>query len=220
MKEAESMTKLIVVRHGQSVSNLKKRFTGQFETPLTELGHAQAEATARYLDEYRIDRIYASDLSRAMDTARHTAVRQGLEVISERGFREIDAGLWETREYEFLRNNYHESYSKWINDIGRAHPDGGESVLALSERVLAALDRVVSENRGKTVAVFTHATPVRMMGCKWFGLDSTDATRVPFCANASVSIVEYEDDGSFRLIQYGYDKHQGEHKTKLPKGLV
>ena len=214
------MTTLIVVRHGQSVSNLEKRFTGQFETPLTELGHEQAEATARYLDGFRIDRIYASDLSRAMDTARHTAVRQGLEVIPEKGFREIDAGLWETREYSFLWNTYRESYDKWLHDIGRAHPDGGESVLELSARVLAALDRVVSENRGKTVAVFTHATPVRMMGCKWFGFDPTDAPKVPFCTNASVSIVEYEDDGSFRLVEYGYDEHQGEHKTKLPKGLV
>ncbi len=214
------MTTLIVVRHGQSVSNLEKRFTGQFETPLTELGHAQAEATARYLDSFRIDRIYASDLSRAMDTARHTAVRQGLDVIPTKGFREINAGLWETKEYSFLRATYPESYERWLTDIGRAHPDGGESVKELAARVLTALDRVLSDNRGKTVAIFTHATPVRMMGCKWFGIDPIDAASVPFCTNASVSVVEYEDDGSFRLIKYGYDEHQGEHKTKLPKGLV
>ena len=162
------MTTLIVVRHGQSVSNLEKRFTGQFETPLTELGHEQAEATARYLDGFRIDRIYASDLSRAMDTARHTAVRQGLEVIPEKGFREIDAGLWETKEYGFLWNTYRESYDKWLHDIGRAHPDGGESVLELSARVLAALDRVVSENRGKTVVVLLPDTGERYLSSGLF----------------------------------------------------
>lgn len=214
------MTTIIVVRHGQSVSNLEKRFTGQFETPLTELGHAQAEATARYLDSFRIDRIYASDLSRAMDTARHTAVRQGLDIIPTKEFREINAGLWEAKEYSFLRATYPESYERWLTDVGRAHPDGGESTAALAERVLTALDRIRMENRGKTVAIFTHATPVRMMGCRWLGIDPADAASVPFCTNASVSVVEYEDDGSFHLIKYGYDEHQGEHKTNLPKGLV
>ena len=76
--EEASMTTLIVVRHGQSVSNLQKRFTGQHETDLTELGHLQAENTARFLDDCHIDKIYASDLSRAMETARHTAERKGL----------------------------------------------------------------------------------------------------------------------------------------------
>lgn len=214
------MTTLIVVRHGQSVSNLEKRFTGQFETPLTELGHAQAEATARFLDAYRIDRIYASDLSRAMETARHTATRQGLEIIPERGFREINAGLWETQPYAYLRETYPESYEKWLTDLGLAHPDGGESTQELAARVFATLDRVLAENRGKTVAVFTHATPVRMLGCKWLEIPIEDAAQVPFSTNASLSIVEYEDDGSFRLIKYGYDEHQGENKTDLPRGLV
>jgi len=214
------MTTLIVVRHGQSVSNLEKRFTGQGETPLTDLGHEQAEATARFLDAYRIDRIYASDLSRAMETARHTATRQGVEIIPSKGFREIDAGLWETREYGFLKVSYPESYEKWLTDIGRARPDGGESVAELAARVYAEIDRVLAENRGKTVAVFTHATPVRTLGCRWLGIPVEDAVRVPFCTNASVSIVEYEDDGSFRLIEYGYDEHQGDRKTDLPKGIV
>ena len=214
------MTTLIMVRHGQSVSNLEKRFTGQGETPLTALGHEQAEATARFLDAYHIDRIYASDLSRAMETARYTAVHQGLEIIPTKDFREIDAGLWETHEYVFLKSTYPESYEKWLTDIGRAHPNGGESVSELALRVYAAIDRVLAENRGKTVAVFTHATPVRMMGCKWFGINVEDAVRVPFCTNASVSIVQYEDDGAFRVVQYGYDEHQGDRKTELPKGVV
>ena len=214
------MTTLIMVRHGQSVTNLEKRFAGQIETPLTELGHEQAEATSRFLDSYRIDRIYSSDLSRAMDTARYTAVHQDLEIIPAKGFREINAGLWAMKQYEEILAKYPESYGMWLHDFGRAHPDGGESVLELSERINVELDRVLSENRGKTVAVFTHATPVRIMGFKWFGIPLTEAERLPFCSNAAVSIVEYEDDGVFRVIEYGYDKHHGTHKTDLPKGIV
>ena len=214
------MTRLIIVRHGQSVSNLQKRFTGQNETDLTDLGRLQAENTARFLDHYRIDRIYASDLSRAMETARPTAARQGLEVIPEKGFREINAGLWEGMEYQAIRETYTEDYRVWLTDLGRSHPTGGESVVQLAERIYAAVERVIDENRGKTVAIFTHATPLRMLGCYWHGLKPEDAMRINGCANASVSVAEYEDDGSFRLVLYGYDKHQGENVTELPKGLV
>ncbi len=214
------MTTLIMVRHGQSVTNLEKRIAGQIETPLTELGHEQAEATARFLDAYRIDRIYASDLSRAMDTARHTAVRQGLEIIPSKGFREINAGLWAMKQYEEILATYPESYGKWLHDFGHAHPDGGESVSELSARINTEIDRVLAENRGKTIAVFTHATPMRIMGFRWFGIPLAEAERLPFCSNASFSIVEYEDDGTFRVIEYGYDKHQGKRKTDIPKGIV
>jgi hypothetical protein len=44
--------------------------------------------------------------------------------------------------------------------------------------------------------------------------------KVPWATNASVSIAEYDDDGSFRVIQYGYDAHQGDTATALPKGLA
>lgn len=214
------MTTLIVVRHGQSVSNLQKRFTGQHETDLTELGHLQAENTARFLDDYHIDKIYASDLSRAMETARHTAERKGLLIIPDRGFREINAGLWEGMEYDAIRAKYQQDYQVWLTDLGRAHPTGGESVRQLAQRVYQATERVLAENRGKTVAVFTHATPLRMLGCLWHGLAPEDAVKINGCANASVSVVEYEDDGSFRLVHYGYNKHQGENVTELPRGLV
>ncbi len=214
------MTTLLFVRHGQSVSNLEKRFTGQHETPLTELGHRQAEATADYLDAFAIDRIYASDLSRATQTAEHTAHRRGMEILPDRRFREIDAGFWEGNTYDYLRETYGESYLKWINDLGHAHPNGGESTLQLAKRVRDGVRAVLEAERNRTVAIFTHATPVRMMACEWFGLPCERAAEVPFCTNASVSIAEYEGDRFVRLIEYSHDAHQGELVTRLPRGLV
>lgn len=214
------MTTLIFVRHGQSVSNLEMRFTGQKETLLTELGHAQAQATARFLERYPIDKIYSSDLTRAMQTAEYTAAAKGLPIIPSKAFREINAGLWEGLHYEDLKVRFPESYSRWLQDIGRAHANGGESVLELAARVYAETDRILSENQDKCVAIFTHATPVRMMGCRWFGIAPEDAAQVKFCSNASVSVAEYANNGSFHLVYYGYDGHQGENTTALPKGLA
>ena len=214
------MTTLIVVRHGQSVSNLETVFTGQHETPLTELGHLQAEATAQLLASRKINVIYSSDLSRAMDTARHTANQQGLEIIPSAALREIHAGQWEGHSYETLRQKFGKSYKTWLTDLGHAHPDGGESTLALAKRVYTEVDSLLKKHRGQCIAIFTHATPVRMLACRWFGLPPERAAEVPFCTNASVCEIEYEDDGSFRVVRYGYNEHQGEHVTAFPKGAV
>ena len=96
------MTTLIFVRHGQSQSNLEKRFTGQGNTELTKLGRMQAERTAAFLKDYPIEAVYASDLNRAMDTARPTAQMHGLEVIPDPMLREVNAGLWEEKPYDEL----------------------------------------------------------------------------------------------------------------------
>ncbi len=214
------MTTLIVVRHGQSQSNLDRRFTGQLETPLTELGHLQAEATATLLANTKIDAIYSSDLSRATETAEHTARGRGLAIIKRPALREVNAGAWEGKLYDELRVQFGEGYERWIKDIGHAHPDNGESTLELAARVYAEIDRIVAENPEKCVAVFTHATPVRMLACRWFGIPPERAAEVPFCTNASVSTVEYGERGEVRLLHYGYDAHQGDHATNLPRGVV
>lgn len=214
------MTTLIFVRHGQSESNLAKVFTGQGDTALTELGKQQAERTAQYLKTFPITRIYASDLKRTMETAEPTAKLFGLDIIPDAALREIFAGEWEGKSYEEIRRIYGESYRLWLEDLGKAHPNGGERVLDLYERVNEAILRLVNLHRGECIAVFSHATPARALACKWFEYAPEDMAKVPWATNASVSIAEYEDDGSFRVIQYGYDAHQGDTATTFPKGQV
>ena len=214
------MTTLIFVRHGQSESNLARVFTGQGNTALTAMGREQAERTAQYLKQFPISHIYASDLIRAMDTAAPTAREFGLEIVPNPKLREIYAGKWEGQSYDALKEHYGNFYQMWIEDLGRAHPDGGERVLDLYQRVNEEIDRLVQLHRGECIALFSHATPARAAACKWFGYAPEDMGRVPWANNASVSVVEYDDDGSVRVIQYGYDGHQGDVATSFPKGIV
>lgn len=214
------MTTIIFVRHGQSESNLAQVFTGQGDVSLTPLGLEQAERTAAYLRRYPIDCIYSSDLRRAMQTAGPTARMCGLPIIPDPQLREIAAGEWEGKRYETLRAEYAEAYAVWLNDIGRAHPTGGERVSELAARVWAAVDRIVREHRGGCVAVFSHATPTRAIGCRWFGYPVEEMARLRWVPNASVSVAEYADDGSIRVVQFGYDGHQGDSSTAIPQGLA
>ena len=222
------MTTLIFVRHGQSTANLDSIFAGYTDIPLTELGHQQAELTAKYLDAFSIDHIYASDLQRAYQTAEHTAAHQNKPIIPETLFREIYAGEWEGITFADIAARYPESHDIWLHRLYLAHPEGGESVVQLSDRVGEGVRRVLEKHRGETVAIFTHATPIRTLAWRWHGCDihvvdqkliEVEPT-VKFCPNASVSIVEYEDDGSFRLIYYGYDEHLKGFSTKLPQNFV
>lgn len=217
---AATMTTFIFVRHGQSESNLAKVFTGQGHVNLTQLGQEQARKTAEYLKDRKIDVIYSSDLARAMQTAEPTARMHGLEILPNPAFREIFAGEWEGKLYTDLMEQYPESFATWRENIGLGHPDGGERVSELCQRVTAELERLLKRHRGQCVAVFSHATPIRALACRWFGKPIEEMAQVPWAVNASVSIVEYEDDGSFRLVLYAYADHQGENRTTLPAHLV
>ena len=113
-------TTIYLVRHGQSEANLKDLFLGQKNLDLTPLGHAQAEKTAEYLKNLHIDKIYSSDLTRAYQTAEHTAKVKGVDIEKNIGIREIDAGKWELVSFFELPSLYPEDWQLWIDNIGLA----------------------------------------------------------------------------------------------------
>lgn len=209
-------THIYLIRHGQSEANAAHAFIGQTDLDLTERGHLQAEMAAEYLKDTPVDAIYASDLKRAYHTAVHTAEKRGIPIILERGLREINAGEWENQSFVRLAELYPESYGvKWRTNTGEARCDGGESVAELMERVTATVSRIVRENEGKTVFLFTHATPIRALRTAWEGRSASEMREIPWAANASVSHAVYED-GAFRIVSYGVDDFQGDLAGNLP----
>ena len=214
------MTTVIFVRHGQSTANLERVFAGHTNAPLTDLGKKQAENTATFLENYPICAIYSSDLARSMQTAEPTGKLHNLPIIPDRELREIYAGEWEGRSYDELMEKYADSYATWRTDCGRAHPEGGESTLELGTRVSREVDRLIEVHRGECFAIFTHATPIRLMRAKWEGYPPEELRCVEFCANASVSIVEYDDNGQANVLLCGYDEHQGDIATRFAKGSI
>ena len=214
------MTTVIFVRHGQSTANLERVFAGHTDASLTDLGHKQAENTAKFLKNYPIGAIYSSDLARSMQTAEPTAKSHGLPIIPDRALREIFAGEWEGRSYDELMEKYAESYTTWRTDCGRAHPEGGESTLELGARIYREVDRLIDAHKGECFAIFTHATPIRLMRAKWEGYPPEELKNVEFCANASVSVVEYDENGTANVLLCGYDEHQGDIATRFAKGSI
>lgn len=213
------MIKLILIRHGESEANSKKVFAGNFDVDLTARGYAQAATTAEYIEaHYEVDEVYASDLLRAFHTGEALATRIGKTVIPDKGLREIFAGEWEGKAFDDLDAYYAETYAVWRTDIGSAAPNGGESVAELQKRVVTALSRIAVKNEGKTVAVATHATPIRSLLCYAKRLPLSEMKNIPWVSNASFSVFCYED-GVFTPETVGYDAHLLGEKTQFPSNV-
>ena len=213
------MTTVILIRHGESEANREDIFAGHLNVDLMPKGVEQAQKTAQYIVEnYTVDKIYASDLKRAYKTGKTLADKLGMEIIVDKRFREIDAGEWDGIKFNELGDKYAEDFRIWRDDIANAKCTGGESVEDLRKRVFGAATEVAENNDGKTVVIATHATPIRVMQT-YVQMGSLEKMNdIPWVSNASVSVFEY-DNGKWTCKAVSMDKHLGDLVTVLPSNV-
>lgn len=207
------MTTIIIVRHGESQGNAQNIFLGHTNMDLTELGKQQAQKTAQYLQNYKIDAIFASDLDRAYNTAKPTAALQGKDIVKCQDLREIFAGDWEAVNYYGIYDKDPEPFTAWLNDIDNAVCTNGESVAQMKKRVIGIVDTIAKQNDGKTVAVFSHATPIKALFSAWTNTLMKD---IGWVKNASVTVVVYNNINDVRFIKTDYAEHLDGMVTFLP----
>ncbi len=207
--------RLYLIRHGESETNRTKQFTGQTDVALTELGLRQAACVAGFFQTIPLNAVYASDLSRAMDTARPTAQQHGLAVQPEPDLREVYAGEWEGHTFEELPGLFPEGFRLWRDNIGTSRCTGGESMAEAVERADAALRRIAAQHPDDTVAVASHGGIIRGLIALWT-LGSVAAMRdIEWSPNASVTEAVFEN-GEFRVLRTGMTEHLGKLVTVLP----
>ena len=215
------MTRVILVRHGESMANKEEKFAGcRTDTPLQERGLCQAQLMAAYVAaNYTVSKVYTSSLRRAYITGKCVADQFGLPVIVRDELREIDGGDWEGVTFADMQRLYPEAYHLWVTDYGHACCPGGESVAQVAKRTLAAVTAIAEENPGKTVLIATHASPVRVMQAMVQQGNLEDMNRrIPWPANAALNVYEY-DAGQWRCLEVSLDCYLGELKTELPKNV-
>ncbi len=152
----------LLLRHGQTPMSVQKRYAGRSDVPLTDAGVAQAAAAAKRLASAGIDAIVASPLRRTVQTAGEVAAVTGLPVAAEDGFRETDFGAWEGLTFAEVRERWPSEMTAWLADPEVA-PPGGESFAEVSERVTAALDRVLAGRTGQRILIVSHVTPIKTL---------------------------------------------------------
>lgn len=140
------MTTLLLVRHGETDWNAERRWQGHADVPLNERGREQARALAEELADTEIDAIYASDLSRARDTAEAVGTRLGIPVVTDPALREIDVG-----PIEGLTAEESKGIDSWQGEPKEAH----------AQRILDALRRIAERHPAERVLVVTHGGSMR-----------------------------------------------------------
>lgn len=90
------MTKIYLIRHAEAEGNFYRRIHGQYDSKLTKRGYKQIDALAERFREEHIDALYASDLTRTMETAKAiTRYHPELKIVPEPRLREVSMGIWE-----------------------------------------------------------------------------------------------------------------------------
>ncbi|HTQ91497.1 MAG TPA: histidine phosphatase family protein, partial [Streptosporangiaceae bacterium] len=143
-------TVTLLLRHGQTPMSAQKRYAGRTDAPLTDTGVRQAVAAAKRLAPAGLDAIVASPLQRTVRTAEEVAAVTGIPVLTDEGFRETDFGAWEGLTFPEVRKRWPSEMAAWLADPSVA-PPGGESFAQVTERVTAALRRVLDSRESQTV---------------------------------------------------------------------
>ena len=152
-------TRIIIVRHGQTVSNSEHKFDGQQDTPLSPLGRKQIDELSKKLKTIKFDLIVSSPLSRARNTANAIANEQNYEksIDIEPSFLEIDCGNCTGMLRSEIEIKHSDLVNEWRSNTDPRFP-GGENMEDVEKRAIKSFVDIIENNRGKTVLIAGHGT--------------------------------------------------------------
>lgn len=183
------MTRIILVRHGETPHNAVKISQGWLNSELSEKGRKQAFRTGKALKKEKISIIYCSDLLRTKQTAEEIlkSIEAGIEYVE--WLREKNLGEFEGKpEGKFLE------HVKANNlDIFSFVPKGGESILQFRKRVKKPFDKLVKNNKHDTILLISHGGVITQLIMHALKIDDKeyDKYRTPNCA---VTIFEINEN--------------------------
>ncbi|MGW2668811.1 bifunctional RNase H/acid phosphatase [Streptomyces sp. NPDC001272] len=194
----------VLLRHGETALTPQKRFSGSggSDPELSPAGRRQALAVAEALAARgTVQAVVTSPLRRCRETAQAVADRLGLPVTVEEGLRETDFGAWEGLTFAEVRERFPDDLQAWLDSPKAAPTGGGESFAAVTRRVSATRDRLLTAYAGRTVLLVTHVTPVKTLVRLALGAPPESLFKMELSA-ASLSAVAYYADGnaSLRLL--------------------
>ncbi len=201
-------TRIVAIRHGETAWNVDARIQGHLDIPLSANGRWQAERLAEALRDEPIIAIYASDLTRAWETAQSVGNLKGLPVIKEVGLRERDFGDFEGKTFAEIEVLLPEQSMRWRKRDPEFYPAGGESLMALRTRVLQTAERLASQHPGELIALVGHGGVMDVLYRAAAGLD-IQAPRTWTLGNAAINRLLWTREG-FTLVGWADTLHLDE----------
>ncbi|MBE3558134.1 MAG: histidine phosphatase family protein [Ktedonobacteraceae bacterium] len=188
-----AITRLLLVRHGQTRTTRDGAFCGTTEVPLTEVGQAQARALAERLRREHIDALYSSPQQRAHETAAPIATALNLEIQTHSALREMNFGEWEDRRRADLAHEQPNALALWDRSSWKAHPPGGETLQEATARIVGCVSGLLDMHAGQTLLIVSHKSILRLLICHLLDMPLSGA-RLLEISPASLSELRVIDD--------------------------
>ena len=201
-------TRILAIRHGETLWNVDSRIQGHLDIGLNDTGRWQAERLGMALKDEPITAIYASDLSRAHDTALAVSRHNGVPVQAEPGLRERSFGEFEGRTFAEIETELPEQAKRWRQRDPSFTPAGGESLLMLEARVLSVAARLAAQHPGEQIALFAHGGVIDILYRAATRLD-LQAARTWTLGNTAINRLLWSPEG-FSLVGWADVQHLSE----------
>jgi broad specificity phosphatase PhoE len=203
------VTRLYLVRHGQSAGNAEGRFGGHGPTPLSELGHEQARLTAQALAKEKIDAIYTSDLSRAVQTAKPLAELLDLPIVQTPAFRERHVGVLEGLTFDESKESFPRDYYALVNRNIHHVITKGESYRHLLRRATGELREILRVHQGEKIVIFSHTGAICFLTLHLLGAINKYTKHTPWLVTSNCGINRFEIRGrnNIRVLAINDTRH-------------
>ncbi len=209
---------LLIVRHGQTTWNVEHRLPGQLEgVALNDNGRQQAARLAEALTVLPISAIISSPLERAYNTAQIIAQGRDIAIQLEPDLMDTNIGNWAGQVIEEVSKN-DPAWKAYVRDPSTA-PEGVETFPQVQQRVVAAVERWrTQENIGLYPVFVAHADVIKLLVSHYSGLEVAKAGSIHI-DNASVSLVELENEQPPQVVAIGWSPNPGWLKAPTPEIL-
>jgi broad specificity phosphatase PhoE len=209
-----------LIRHGETEGAEKRRYKGSIDVPLSGNGVRQIRKVSEYIAQLvqdsltsessrqafkppappprkgsalgLLNAVYCSDLSRARASAEIIARPHSRIPVVMGSLRERNFGIWEGMRFDEIREKYPDEFDAWAGNPLKFCPMGGESTSEVRKRVIEALDKIVADNTGESIAVVSHGGVNRIILCHVLGVPLENIFRVEQDYGA-LNIIEFWD---------------------------
>ena len=209
---------LYLVRHGETEWNRLKKFQGQLNSDLTDIGIEQAKALGKYLEKENIDFdfVYSSPQERAYNTAK--LIKEDFQIITDSRLMEMAFGKWEGMDVELIKEESAENFHNFFNSSDKYdhRPHEAESFESLEARIRLFLDEIKEKYKGKNVLVVSHGVTLKVFVKIIKNQNLKEFSESGGIFNTSLSLISYNKKWDIKYLSK-LDHLEGELITEWLK---
>ena len=197
------MIRLYLVRHGETEWNALGKMQGHKDSPLTDLGKAQAIEAKQKLKKIHFDIAYSSPSGRAVKTTQIILGGKQTQIKVMDELKEINLGALEGRTKEDIQNKYPQEYENFWKFPDDYQSVQGETFVELQQRAVAAVLKIFKDNKDCNILLVSHCTFIKVTLAYFEGRPIEKIWKPPFVENGSHSIIEENTNREYKVVLYG-----------------